>query len=156
MSPPWRRATLEDLPRLLQLDARCFARPWTEADWRAEFEHPGLIALAGDPSPARRCGDPALGFVSAPILGDRCELRRIGVIPSARGRGLGRDLLAGVIAHARVAGCVCVELEVAADNLAALALYRAAGFTVVGRRPRYYRDPPADALLLDLDLDPHN
>jgi [ribosomal protein S18]-alanine N-acetyltransferase len=142
MSPPWRRATLEDLPRLLELDARCFARPWTEADWRAEFEHPGLIALA------------PLGFASAPILGDRCELRRIGVIPSARGRGLGRDLLAAVIAHARAAGCVRVELEVAADNLAALALYRAAGFTVVGRRPRYYRDPPADALLLDLDLGP--
>ncbi len=142
MSPE--RATLADLPRLLELDALCFARPWTEAAWRAELEPGGgrLVLLA------------EAGFACAPIVVDACELRRIAVRPSARGRGLGRDLLAAVIAHARAAGCERVELEVAAGNLAALALYRAAGFVEVGRRAGYYKAPPDDAALLTLALEP--
>jgi len=135
---------------LLALDAVCFAQPWTEAGWRSELD------------PARQrplvlvIGAPAVGLACAPILGERCELRRIAVLAQARGRGLGRDLLRSVIAHARAAGCARVELEVAADNHAALALYGRAGFVEVGRRPRYYRDPPADAVLLTLELPDSN
>jgi ribosomal-protein-alanine acetyltransferase len=137
-----RRARLADLPDLLELDAACFARPWTEAGWRAELDdRPGQLVLFA-----------AAGFACAPLLLDTCELRRIAVIPSARGSGLARDLLAGVIAHARDHGATAVELEVAADNLVALALYRRAGFVEVGRRPRYYSNPPTDAVLMTLDL----
>jgi ribosomal-protein-alanine N-acetyltransferase len=42
-------------------------------------------------------------------------------------------------------------LEVAAGNVAALALYRAAGFAEVGRRVRYYADG-SDALVMRRDL----
>lgn len=141
MNPTLRRATIQDLPELLAIDAACFSAPWTEAGWRAELEPstPSVVLLADTP---------ALGFASATILVDVCELRRIAVMPSARGRGLGRDLLLAVIAHARAIGCDRVELEVAANNVAALQLYRAAGFAEVGRRPRYYRD--ADAVLMTL------
>ena len=45
-----------------------------------------------------------------------------------------------------------VLLEVRASNAAALAVYRALGFAATGRRPRYYADPPEDALLLQLRL----
>ena len=38
-----------------------------------------------------------------------------------------------------------VFLEVRTDNEAARALYEAAGFAVVGLRPRYYRPSGADA-----------
>jgi [ribosomal protein S18]-alanine N-acetyltransferase len=138
-----RRATPADLPALLAIDAACFARPWTLAGWAPELADPGATWIHGEP---------ALGFACAPVRFDACELRRIAVLPSARSRGLGRDLLAAVIAHACQAGAVRVELEVAADNLGALALYRAAGFVEVGRRPNYYVEPPADAVLLTLAL----
>jgi len=41
-------------------------------------------------------------------------------------------------------------LEVAVDNAAAIALYEAAGFTVKGRRRRYYRrtDGNVDAIIM--------
>lgn len=141
-----RLASAADLPDLLRIDAACFAQPWTEAGWRAELDTARQRPLL------RLIGEPAVGLVSAPMLGDRCELRRIAVLAEARGRGLGRDLLTSVLAAARTAGCARVELEVAATNHAALALYRHAGFCEVGRRPRYYRDPPADALLLTLEF----
>jgi [ribosomal protein S18]-alanine N-acetyltransferase len=143
---PVRRATLADLPTLLEIDAASFERPWTEAGWRSELDGDasrGLVLIAG-----------VLGFACAPTLVDACELRRIAVVPPARGRGLGRDLLAAVIAHARASGRDRIELEVAASNLAALGLYRAAGFCEVGRRPRYYLEPVDDAVLMTLDLQP--
>ncbi|MFO7561688.1 MAG: GNAT family N-acetyltransferase [Enhygromyxa sp.] len=140
-----RPATLEDLAELLAIDSDCFPSPWVEAGWRAELEAGSLVLLSEESG---------LGFACAVVLVDACELRRIAVTPSARGRGLGRDLLVAVIAHARALGCDRVELEVAATNLAALALYRAAGFAEVGRRPRYYRD--ADAVLMTLPLRPPN
>jgi ribosomal-protein-alanine N-acetyltransferase len=139
-----RRAGVQELAELMALDAACFAVRWTDAGWRAELDAGGSIVLV--------VGAPVLAFACAAIVVDSCELRRIAVSPTARGRGLGRDLLLAVIAHARANGCDRVELEVAAQNSAALGLYRAAGFAVVGRRPRYYRDPPDDALLMTFAL----
>lgn len=141
MSLPLRRATLADLPALRAIDQASFARPWTEAGWRAELGATGLVLIAGE-----------VGFACAPTLLDACELRRIAVIPSARQAGLGRDLLAAVIAHARTVSCARVELEVAARNVAAIGLYRAEGFSEVGRRPRYYVEPVDDAVLMTLEL----
>lgn len=146
MSEPLRRAGLEDLGELLTLDAACFAVPWTVASWRAELSDARSIVLLA--------GAPTIGFACAAIVIDVCELRRIAVSPSARGQAVGRDLLIAVIAHARASGCDRVELEVAAQNSAAVALYRAAGFAEVGRRPRYYREPVDDALLMTLLITP--
>jgi ribosomal-protein-alanine N-acetyltransferase len=140
-----RRASMRELPELLAIDGECFADPWVEQAWRSELEAPERsIVLLVD--------EPALAFACATIVIDACELRRIAVTPSARRRGLGRDLLIAVIAHAHAAGCDRVELEVAARNFAALRLYRELGFAEVGRRPRYYRDPPDDAVLMTLVL----
>ncbi len=98
-------------------------------------------------------GAEPVGFLSAPVFGVRCELRRIGVAPEHRGRGWGRDLLSHAIARAAAYGCDRIELEVAADNTPARALYARLGFQQVGRRPRYYagegRSQPVDAILMD-------
>jgi ribosomal-protein-alanine N-acetyltransferase len=46
-----------------------------------------------------------------------------------------------------------VVLEVRAGSAGAAALYAGLGFTQAGRRPRYYRDPDEDALIMRLPLD---
>jgi ribosomal-protein-alanine N-acetyltransferase len=45
-----------------------------------------------------------------------------------------------------------VELEVRAESGGAIALYTGLGFTVTGRRPKYYQNPPDHAVLMRLDL----
>jgi ribosomal protein S18 acetylase RimI-like enzyme len=52
----------------------------------------------------------------------------LGVVPEARGRGLGAALLARSLAGFAGAGARRVELEVTAANVAAVALYRRFGF----------------------------
>jgi ribosomal protein S18 acetylase RimI-like enzyme len=56
------------------------------------------------------------------------ELTYIGVAPSARGRGLGREMLAAFVESARSAGYQSVILSVETDNPAAIALYTGFGF----------------------------
>ncbi|WP_181233690.1 GNAT family N-acetyltransferase [Enhygromyxa salina] len=140
-----REATLEDLDALLELDAACFARPWGPEAWR-EAVAGGEIVLVAD--------TPARGLACANVIFECCELRRIAVEPGARRSGLARSLLRAVIARARRAGCERVQLEVAEGNVAACSLYRAHGFSSVGRRPGYYRNPPDAALLMDLVIVP--
>jgi ribosomal protein S18 acetylase RimI-like enzyme len=57
------------------------------------------------------------------------------VAPSARGRGLGRQLVQTAIAHAFDNGVRRVNLLVYVPNEPALSLYRALGFEACGREP---------------------
>ena len=77
------------------------------------------------------------------------------VRPEARGQGAGRALVTACIARARQArGLEMLTLSVTSGNLAALALYEAAGFRRYGRMPRAmkldgrYHDK--DLMVLDL------
>jgi ribosomal protein S18 acetylase RimI-like enzyme len=56
------------------------------------------------------------------------------VAPDARGTGLGKALVLGVLEVCRQRGFTTCRLEVRDDNAAACAMYRSLGFSAVGRR----------------------
>ena len=58
------------------------------------------------------------------------ELTYIGVVPTARGRGLGKGLLAAFLEASRAAGYISVALSVETDNPAAITLYTNGGFHI--------------------------
>lgn len=93
------------------------------------------------------------GMTLARTAADEAEILTIAVAPEMRRHGLGRALLAAAMAEAAGRGASALFLEVAATNLAAGALYAAAGFVEVGRRPRYYAGG-RDALVLRAPLSP--
>ena len=55
------------------------------------------------------------------------------------GRGVGRALTLACLECAREAGFLQVELNAAAENEGALALYRSVGFVEFGRNPKGFR-----------------
>jgi ribosomal protein S18 acetylase RimI-like enzyme len=71
---------------------------------------------------------PGYGFVD-----DRTPELTIAVVPSRRGRGLGKDLLERLLGQAREDGFAAVSLSVERDN-PALHLYEREGFTKVADR----------------------
>ena len=72
------------------------------------------------------------------------------------GLGIGRALMEACIECARKAGFVQMELEVAAENEKALALYKSVGFKEYGRNPKGFRSRLSgwqELVLMRLDLE---
>lgn len=113
------------------------AEHWDAAAIAAQLSLPGGFGLL----------DPTGGMVLGRLAADEAEILALAVIPARRRAGLGRALLAAAEAHVIAAGGRIVFLEVAKTNLAARALYVAAGYREIGRRSRYYPDG-TDALVL--------
>ena len=86
------------------------------------------IVLTDDTFPVATCRLYPLGDSSAMI-------GRVVVLPEYRGRGLGVQLLGRAVTKYRKLGRRSVRLHVAEDNKAALAFYRANGFTELSRAP---------------------
>lgn len=61
------------------------------------------------------------------------ELRKMYLLPAARGRGIGKLLLSRLIADARRLGYQRVVLETASVLTEAIELYRSAGFSPISR-----------------------
>lgn len=74
--------------------------------------------------------------------GPEAELKRMYTSPAARGRGVGRAVLAEVERTAAAAGYRRVVLETGTRQPEALALYRAAGYVDVPKFG-YYADAPS-------------
>lgn len=90
------------------------------------------------------------GFILLQQAGDSADIIEICVRPSAQNRGIGRQLLDEGLLRAEQHGIERVTLDVAVTNQTALKLYRSAGFTLVGKRPDYYRSGAGkiDALVM--------
>src|SRR4051795_13416615 len=85
-----------------------------------------------------------VGWVSATPVSDRCVYagvveHSVYVDPAAQGRGIGRALLAALVASTESAGIWTIQSGVFPENAASLALHRSAGFRVVGTRRRVGR-----------------
>lgn len=140
--PGLRAATAHDAEALAEIHAAAFGPDaWSEVVFAAQFAIPGVFALL----------HAAGGLVLARVAADESEVLTLGVLPSARGRGIGADLLQAAGEIAAEAGATCMFLEVAVGNTAARRLYARAGFEEVGRRPGYYADRQ-DALVLRAPL----
>lgn len=127
-----------DIKRLAEMQASCFHEPWGAKSLAKTLSLPGAFALLlRDTAPGGRV---SAGFAVVQVAADQADLLTFGVIPGLRRRGLAHRLLHGTLAHAAAKGARTMFLEVAENNLAALALYRRHGFETVGRREGYYRD----------------
>jgi GNAT superfamily N-acetyltransferase len=74
-------------------------------------------------------------------LDDRaCEIKRMYVVPDARGRGVGRELLAALEALARDLGYAVARLDTGAKQPGARRMYERAGYASV---PDYNGNPYA-------------
>ena len=110
-----------------------FGEGWTRSQCAGILPMPGvalMVARANDGRPA--------AFSLFRTIGDEGELLLLGVAPEFRRRGIGRKLLDHFLDQAHESGVSRVHLEVREGN-PAVVLYRDAGFTLAGRRPKYYR-----------------
>ncbi|MBF0187347.1 MAG: ribosomal protein S18-alanine N-acetyltransferase [Magnetococcales bacterium] len=138
-----------DLGDVVALEKQCSIHPWRASAFREELSGQGRCLVA-----ERRCTGKIIGYCIAQTVVDCVEIRILGVEQSARRQGVAWELLEQCALYCREIGMIILDLEVRADNQAALNLYQRFGFKEVGRRPGYYRRPPpaVDAVLMRLEI----
>ncbi len=109
----------------------------------AEFDPPGGVFLIGylDGVPVATGGWRAMDTSPEGHSDGDAEIKRMYVVPEARGRGLARRILAELEAGATAAGRLRMVLETGTKQPEAIALYVSCGYTPV-RKFGLYRDEP--------------
>ncbi|WP_213775691.1 ribosomal protein S18-alanine N-acetyltransferase [Bradyrhizobium sp. dw_78] len=142
-------ASLRDAARLAQLHGASFHRGWGEREFETMLtERNTLIHRL-------KLGQKIIGFAASRMAADEAEILSIAIDAGHRGRGLSRDLLLTHLGHLAGRGIRAIFLEVEENNGPARKLYERTGFTIVGRRERYYQQPGGEqlnALLMRRDL----
>jgi [ribosomal protein S18]-alanine N-acetyltransferase len=130
-----RNARPADLQRLWELDRICFEPgiAYSPADLRL------FVGLAGAECLVAETGGELEGFaLGYPDRSSRAHVVTLDVHPSARRRGLGSELLEGLLERLAAAGADRAVLEVDVRNSGAIAFYRGLGFRRSGRLRGYY------------------
>jgi ribosomal-protein-alanine N-acetyltransferase len=142
-------ASSRDAPKLAQLHGASFHRGWGEGEFEQMLSERNTLVHR-----LRRRRN-IIGFAVSRMAADEAELLSIAIDARHRGRSLSRSLLLTHLGHLAGRGVRTVFLEVEENNQPARRLYDRAGFSVVGRRERYYKQPggePLNALLMRRDL----
>lgn len=139
-----RTAESSDLDAIMAIEHAAFAASaWERETMRAEIASEWGRYLVAEDATGR-----ALGYAGLRAVGVEGDVQTIAVEADARGRGIGRALLAALLDEAARRGVRELFLEVRADNPVARALYESVGFREIGVRPRYYQPEDVDAVVM--------
>ena len=134
--------TADHVSQVAELEKLCFSDPWSENSVASELKNElslWLVALDGTT---------VAGYVGSQSVLGESDMMNVAVHPDYRRQGIAEKLVTELVAALKEKGNHCLSLEVRASNEPAKKLYEKLGFSQVGRRPNYYRNPKEDALIL--------
>ena len=133
-----RRAVLCDTAEIVKIEETCFSVPWSESSVRESLQNENsyfYLAL---------CNDVAIGYMGLQIFSGEGYVTNVAVMPEYRRQGIARALLETAMKNEMD----FISLEVRESNAPAIALYASLGFETVGIRPKFYREPTENALIM--------
>lgn len=133
--------------QVAELEKLCFSDPWSEKSVASELTNPlslWLVALEDET---------VAGYVGSQTVLEETDMMNIAVHPDFRRRGIGECLVSALAEALKGKGSRCLTLEVRASNAPARALYEKLGFSQIGLRKNYYRNPKEDACILRKEWD---
>lgn len=130
------------IEHLAEIHDQCFktTRPWAADEFRALLENPHCFLVG-----TGQC------FAVGRVIVDQGEILTLATAPQNRRQGNASSVLAAFHIEAVKRGAKTIFLEVAKDNLAAVALYQSCGYEITATRKNYYRQAgfdPIDALIM--------
>ena len=128
--------------QIAELEKICFSDPWSERSIASELDNKLAFWLVATE------GENVAGYIGSQTVMDETDMMNVAVHPDFRRRGIAEALVNGLVDALKTQGSHCLTLEVRASNAPAIALYEKLGFSEIGRRKNYYRNPREDALIL--------
>ena len=134
--------TAQQVHQVAALEKRCFQDPWSENSVASELQNPlSLWLVAMD-------GDRVAGYVGSQTVLGESDMMNVAVDGAYRRQGVGKMLIEALMEYLKARESHCLTLEVRDSNTPARNLYGSLGFSEIGRRKNYYRNPKEDALIL--------
>ena len=132
----------DHVAQVAALERQCFADPWSEGSIASELDNPLSLWLVAEQDGA------VCGYVGSQTVLDETDMMNIAVRPDCRRRGIAAALISELVRLLKARGSHILRLEVRQSNAPAIALYETMGFTQLGLRKNYYRNPKENALIL--------
>ena len=130
------------VPQIAQLETLCFTDPWSERSISSELDNNLAFWLVATEQ------EQVVGYIGSQTVMDETDMMNVAVHPDFRRKGIAEALIGTLVGRLREMGSHCLTLEVRASNAPAIALYEKLGFSEIGRRKNYYRNPREDACIL--------
>ena len=143
-----RRMRIEDLPSILEIEAKNYNFPWSEGVFKDCIKSMNYSCWICEEL------DTIVGYSIVSVAGHEAHIMNICVDPTVQNQGVGSKLLENMIELASKKA-ESIFLEVRPSNKAAIALYEKRGFNEIGIRKDYYPSVQGgreDAVMLALDL----
>lgn len=131
-------ATKENVADILKIENACFSTPWTEQGISESIADANTFLYVAYVDGA------IAGYMGVQIFSGDGFVTNVATLPNFRRKGVARALINEVLKHEMN----FLTLEVRESNAPAINLYKSLGFVEVGKRPRFYRNPDEDALLM--------
>lgn len=137
----------DDLAVISRIEPTIYSHPWTLGNFKDSLNagySAWVMEIAGD----------IVGYALVMLVLDEAHLLNLSVAKTLQGQGLGRILLAHMIAISQRHQAANMFLEVRVSNTKAIALYESMGFCEMGIRRNYYptKTGREDAVLMGLAL----
>ncbi len=137
-----RFAEERDANRLAEISKANVEPSWSKEDFMGAILNPQAAVFLAEEADV-------VGYAVCYFAADEGEIPSIAVEKSHRRSGIGRALFEALSSYIIEKEVTRLFLEVREGNEAAVSFYYANGFTDVGRRKNFYKNPTEDALILE-------
>lgn len=139
----FRRSRPDDAPGIRALELEYFTDAWGERDIFSAICTDGAMCYSAVDEDGQ-----IVAYVLGRLIAPEAEIYRVAVRMDKRRRGIGYRLLDYAVKSERGHGLESVFLEVRASNVPARNLYHSYGFSEIGERKNYYREPTENAVVM--------
>lgn len=141
-----RLANESDYFEISEIEKQCFSIPWSQGAIN-EFDKSQNNLIIVCEFHGEICG-----YITASIVLDEVQIANVAVKENFRNMHIASFLLQKLIDISKEKICISVTLEVRQSNIPAIKLYEKYGFSKVGERKNFYKNPTENAYLLTLNL----
>lgn len=133
----------KDIDSVVEIEKEAFTTPWTKEAFFSEINENKLAVYL-----VAEVDEKVVAYGGMWLIINEGHITNIAVKEEYKGRGIGNEIVEGLINYCAFMGIDDMTLEVRASNKVAINLYEKYGFFNYGLRPNYYADDGEDAIIM--------